>query len=545
MQVSKLSRRIGGLTAAIVLGIAGMGVLAAPAQAAIPTATMSMSVNSSGPTFVTRFVEGMTAQVGQELTVELESITPSDATVSWEWFCGDTSRGQKWADGSAPDADSTYLVYPSDIGCKLHAKATIASGTDKVVLDSDAVPVGSVSLSSGYYPNYPSPMWASLLQGYDPSSLAPGYIVVTNWGDTAVTGLSCSITDDTPQFTITAQPDATLAPKTATVVALKPLAGMKAPNGGSDDNGDYYATVTCKDGKGTEWANEDARTLVYLGPSVGAYVNPLQVGTVLDSSVPYAVPTDDTASYAFYFEAADGTKTPLADGYTVAKADIGKDLYATVSVTVPGFDKVTREIHLGKIPPVSLTVSPASFAEQYGYWDVLYGYKAADLDPAQATVKFTNEGTTAITGLTLSCNDTDFVVCGTIPVVTELAPGASTQVTITPKVGAKLGSDAYASVVLRNDDYTVYLSQYAVLGVSDTPIDWIQPGSTTNGGGDNGGGASNGSGSGDTNGTDTSAGSNPNGVDTGGTVSHGSTGIALLGLGFIALGVVILKRRTA
>ena len=49
MGVSKLSRRIGGLTAAIVLGIAGMGVLATPAQAAVYITVGSQDPSPSIP----------------------------------------------------------------------------------------------------------------------------------------------------------------------------------------------------------------------------------------------------------------------------------------------------------------------------------------------------------------------------------------------------------------------------------------------------------------------------------------------------------------
>ena len=75
---SKLSRRIGGLAAAIVLGIAGMGVLATPALAAA-----SFQIGNTSPSSTIQLVTGYTEEVTS--TVEIRNNGDVDGTPQCEW----------------------------------------------------------------------------------------------------------------------------------------------------------------------------------------------------------------------------------------------------------------------------------------------------------------------------------------------------------------------------------------------------------------------------------------------------------------------------
>ena len=532
MAVSKLSRRIGGLTAAIVLGITGVGVLAAPAQAADVTGSISLQVDFKD------YADGMVAQVGQNISASLDSTADSSAPVTWAWFCGTTQLDQYGGIGG-----DSFTISPDNLKCSpmtIHATASV-SGTS---FTSAEIPLTTLSLDAGYqYTDFRNtPRW-EVLQGYDPSQLSLGNIVVTNWGSTAVDGLSCSVapqqgsTDTTSHFTIVTQPKTSLQPGTATVVQIRPVAGVAGTESGTS----ISETLTCKVNQGTKWAttpDTGVSLTVYSKPYISINGSSLQVGTVLNSDNVDVFPATDQVSYVWYSQAADGSKTNLSTtaSYTVLASDVGKTLGVAATATIPGYDNVTADKPLGVVPPVAVTGET--------YWLVSYGYAASDVAPANVT--FTNYGSAPVAGTFTCSSSTPALVCGALPTVTELAPGSASAVTITvtPQVGAKIGSYD-ADIYFRSSDNSVS-SGYTYLDVSPSSFTWIQPQeSTTNGGGTNGGGAS---GGGTTGGNTASGGATTGGasnIGTGGTASHSTAPVALLGLGFIALGAVILKRHVA
>jgi len=524
MAVSKLSRRIGGLAAAVVLGIAGMGVLATPASADV-TGSISLRVDSQA------YADGMVAQVGQSITATLDSTAEPGAEISWTWFCG-TAPMEQW--GGVGDS-STYEVTPDSVGCSpmtIHVGAMVSD----VAFASSEVPLTPVSLNSGYqYTDFKnSPSWG-VLQGYDPGALPVGTVVVTNWGSTAVEGLSCALapqqgsSDTTSHFTIVTQPKNSLPPRTATIVQILPVAGVA----GSEKGTSVSEMLTCTTGQGTKWASpRDAGVsmVVYSKPFIDIYAYELQVGTVLNDSNVNVFPAADSVSYEWYSEAASGTRTALStsSSYTVLPADVGKTIGVKVSATLAGFDPLNSDEIVGVVPPVAVTDGE--------FWSVPYGYSASDLTPSAAAVTFTNFGATAITDIAVTCeSDSPALVCSEVPDVKELGPGESmSAITVTPQVGEKI-ADYSATISLRNDDYSVDAHSYAFLNVNPGPFAWIQPlESPSSGNGNNGnagqpGGAS----------TDSPV------VGTGGMATHGSAGLVLAGLGFIAMGAMVLKRRAA
>ena len=532
MAVSKLSRRIGGLTAAIVLGIAGMGVLATPALAD-DTITGKIDLQVDGKDYT----EGMVAQVGQTIKATQTSTAGSDATIEWTWFCGNERLGDEWGYGTS----SSYIVTPDNIGCT-PGTIHVGSSVNGVVFASEDVPITPVSVSSG--PQYTdfknNPSWV-VLQGYDPATLTAGTVVVTNWGSTPIDGLSCSIAPakgSTSHFVIVTKPKSSLAAGEATIVQILPAAGVA----GTDTGTTISEVLTCTTSGTTKWAtptDATVRLVVYSKPFVDINAYELQVGTVLDDSTVTVFPAADSVTYEWYSQTADGKKTTLSDAtsYTIATSDVGKTLRLTATATIPGFDPISDDKELGVVPPLAVTEDE--------YWYVPYGYSASDLKPEAAAVTFTNYGTTAITGIKITCDsESPALVCGSIPDVTEIGPGKSLPaITVTPQVGQNIAS-YYAMISLNNEDSSVSSYSFTSLTVGPAPFDWIQPVESTStgnaGGGTNGGNDQNTSG-----GAAGGTASGNHAVATGGTSSHGSAGIALIGLGFIAVGALILKRRIA
>ena len=567
-------RRIAMLATALVLGIMGIEAFATPAHAAVSVDSLSLVVSNSERTLV---------QVGDSVQARLNRITPMDTNVSWEWFCGSTSLGEgivgtnNYTTSVSPY--STYSVYPKDAGCEsIHAVAT----TTDAVFSFDELSLTPISVSGGSnYPSLQSPGW-SLLQGYDASMLDPGSVVVTNWGTTPVTNLACSIADShgNTHFEIFDEPADTLQPQSATVVQIKPVSGLTGDSSESYNYGyltNYNDTLMCSASNG-KLSTFNIPATVYLEPHVEIVGFRPQVGDTLDANqLASPFPMDSSLRYEWFYQEGDETTTAIsnAETYTVTPADIGKTLGLTATVSVPGHGDVSGS-DTWTIRPVSVTGAES--------WSVVEGYTT--VDPTSATVTFTNFGESPLSGV-LTCGSTEEMLaalsilsCGDSPVATDLAPDGQVTVTVTPKVGLKIGTyDVSPNLTYKDGDIPIYLSVHLSFSVSQEGFQWILPtdetytqggdsnanqggednsnqgGSETNqgGNGENPGGDNSSPGedsnldkSGDSSKTDEV---NNNGgigttakVETGGAVSNHGSRVVLTGLTLIIMGAVLLKR---
>ena len=531
------------------------------------------------------------AQVGDdvEASVDLSTVFPDDAVVSWQWYCGDKALGEGSIeiDGYPPTSTSTLSVVPGNIGCALSVQASITVNGTAVTAKSDPMKVVNLSLipASSNYPGYTSLSWTNsraLFKGYVvDESVQPETLVLTNWGDSAVSGVTCALPSN-PNFTVSNPPASPLAAKAATAIQLKPVANLAA---NADQDTNYQQAVTCTDAAdGIQWSN-NATVHVANNLEINyVQISPeAQVGTTVQASVS-TTPTGADLTYKWVCRNGD-TSTPALNNtsqasYVIDTKDIGCNLGVDVTATKSGLTDASDSATAGVVQTVSYS--------GLEYWSVPVGYAAADLSPAQTQITFKNNGTVDLTGVTFKCDpgsSTDDALTCTLPQQFTLAAGQSLTVTVVPKVGMDAGYyNRTVSATYTEKGQPVTVTTSVSLGVDPpAPFDWIQPTDgvkttpstpatpggtnttpTTPGGTDTapGGSATPPATAGGTNATPpapggsstakagTVAAPSANGttakkVDTGGTASHDSTGLALLGLGFIAIGVVILKRRTA
>jgi len=127
MAQPKLSRRIGGLTAAIVLGIAGIGVLSTPAYAA---ASFQMGTVSS---YIVQLPTGYTAPTTVTVDVKNTGDTAGDPKCAWSSATGTSST---------KDSTNRFTIA-------MDCPSTIAAGQTATVLVT--IPVGLPLLATGSY----------------------------------------------------------------------------------------------------------------------------------------------------------------------------------------------------------------------------------------------------------------------------------------------------------------------------------------------------------------------------------------------------------
>ena len=531
---------------------------------------------------------------GVEASLDSDQVVSNGAPITWKWSCGSKDLGQGAV--ALDQLSSTYQVQPGDVGCELSAQASMtvdgkAYSSDK----SSTIKVASLSLTDGgdNYPDYPySPDW-KLYKGYDAKGLGYGTVVVTNWGTTDVTDLSCTLPDNT-LFDVVTNPGATLGATKAVAMQLLPKSGLPVIDA---DSSEGTQQIVCTDKANSLQLTSYATVSVRDTPIVNASVDGVrQVGQTVNVTTTVQ-PENALATYEWMCQKSDGT-TPDAPNnnstvdYTITSADIGCALFAKVTVKV-GDASASDVTSAAIVPSVSITGADS--------WIVPANYTASDFTPASDQVTIKNNGTQQLTDIAIQCP----VLMGTVPLpannpgvkcdipsVTTLAPGASTTMTITPQTGlAQGGYSGALSVTYTENGRPVTLSDGVSIAVgSVTPFPWIEPTngektpietpSATPSANPSGTPSTNPSGTPSTNPSGTpsanpsgtpsgsatpgtpsasksaaapgsgTTGPNANGttpkkVDTGGTTSDGSTGVALLGLGFIAVGALILKRRTA
>ena len=588
-------RRLTGMSIAIVLGLAGLGALPGPAQAADPTTPVSSSgadqsaigaLTLTGFTGVgdwnstTQSYASNVIQVGDtlEATVAQDGTSPQDSPVTVQWFCGTTSLAttQAYLDEYATDPSASYVVQPKDVGCVITAKASIsAAGQTISTAASVPVTVQALALGEGYvYPNYPlTPYWG-LLKGYDASAQTLGTEVVTNWGTTTLTGVTCSVApaqsgSSTVATTIVKQPAASLAAQAATTVQLLPAAGLPV--------GSYQDQLTCQDSTGSVVSDGNISVDVVATPELDLFTDQGQIGDTLQA---FASPIPSDAAVSNYQwvclddkgNASKAANDQGTDSYTVTSADIGCNLAVRAAITVSGYAPVTGQSDPSPVGSIAISGDLE--------WNTSVGYDPTAVSPATKDVVLTNEGSQAVTNLAFVLSDSHIVQSVALPASATLAAGASVTVPVgfpstplgpgdhaiplglTYSVGGVDYSDNIYTMVKVDDgippiepiqptDGTVTRPADEPPAPGDTASSGSTPGGTTSGGTTPGGSTSGSGSSTPGSGTTTSAGSSAAAhgtvsVSTGGsTVSTRSGAATVFGaLALVAVGVALLRRRT-
>jgi len=474
------------------------------------------------------------AQVGDylEASVDPDAVFPGDSLISWQWYCNDESLGQGTLSTDYNGASvSTLEVVPKDIGCVLTAKASITVNGKKLESTSQKMTVIGLSLAEGdgFYPYYDDPSWTgskALFKGYAADSVQPGTLVLTNWGDSSASGVTCTLPNKS-SFTISKEPTMPLAKQTATTVQLKPAAGL-APN--ADRNTVYEEAVTCTDSaNGVQWsADADVHVAGNLEIANSSFTSAPQVGTTVQVDVT-TVP--DGANVTYEWVCRDGDASTPAPNNTSEKSyivnikDVGCMLGVNMTATKAGLDPVSASNTAGTVvQTVSSSGSP--------HWYETVGYTAADLTPSSDKITFTNNGTAALSGLKITCDPmmgaSDGLGCS-VPAKTTLAAGESVAVTFTPQPGLAVGDyNRTAAVTYTENGASVTVSEDAYFSVDPpAPFAWIEPTDGVRLAPPNNGGTDNGTGAGD-NGT---GGNGTGGTGDNGTGSNGGNGTGDNGTG--------------
>ena len=484
------------------------------------------------------------AQVGDSVSANMFEVVPSGADISWKWFCSTKELGE--GSVSSGRLSSTYVVRPGDVGCELSAQAFMTvSGKDYSSDPSSTITVAALSLTSGGddYPDYPySPRWV-LYAGYDASKLNPGSLVLTNWGTTAVSDLTCSLPDDA-MFSVVTEPASSVDPTKATVMQLKPKDGLSVVDPSASRASSQQ--VVCVDKKDGLQLSATASAPVYGAPVVTSTLSGTpQVGETVKAETLTLIPADADLTYKWMCQKSDGT-TPDAPNntstatYEVKANDIGCNLFVTITAS----DGTATSSDASSTYLVS-TVSMSDTDD----WYVTPGYTASDLKPESQQVTITNNGKETLTNVSYACSaKTTLSAKSTglkciLPSAKTLAPGQSVTATLTPQLGLEAGIYSWElSTTYTEKGRPVTVSDgFSITVDGSTPIQWIEP---TNGvktpvqssTGGNGGTGDNGTGTGGTGGNggtgtgDNGTGNGGSGTGTGGT-GTGGTGTGGTGTG--------------